>query len=159
MGCIVDLVLIVLVCVFPWTLVFVVPYWIYQFIMRFREYRYLKKGDNFLEKELKSMRPKEIEEKRVAYLTILNSPFSSPTEKAAARYVIGYIEKHRNVCSTDTSILLVKKMKLEPEFLKPKVYTDSVDFAEPQTLGWIEYMLIAVFLFVSLYAFISEVLD
>lgn len=38
MGCIIDLALIVLACVYPWMLVFLLPYWAYQFIMRLKEY-------------------------------------------------------------------------------------------------------------------------
>lgn len=123
MGCIIDLALIVLACVYPWTLIFLLPYWAYRFIMRLKEYRYLKKMDDFLEKELKSMSLEKIEEKR-GHTTI------------------------------------IKRMRLESNRLAiPKIYADSIDFAEPRTLNWIECALIILFLLMSLYAFVSEVLN
>ncbi|WP_156181635.1 hypothetical protein [Alistipes onderdonkii] len=123
MGCIIDLALIVLACVYPWMLVFLLPYWAYQFIMRLKEYRYLKKMDDFLEKELKSIPLEKIEEKR-----------EHPT--------------------------IIKKISVESNRLViSKIYADSIDFAEPRTLNWIECVLIIVFLLMSLYAFVSEVLN
>jgi hypothetical protein len=121
MGCIIDLALIVLAFVFPWTLVFLFPYWIYQFVMRLREYRYLKIMDDFSGRELKSMTPEEIEEKRA------HTP--------------------------------IKRIRLESDVRVPKIYADTDDFAESCTLNWIENILIILFLLMSLYMFVSEILE
>lgn len=55
---------------------------------------------------------------------------------------------------------IIKKISVESNRLViSKIYADSIDFAEPRTLNWIECVLIIVFLLMSLYAFVSEVLN
>lgn len=91
-----DLVLLAIGIAFPLAFVVIIPLWCYEGVVSFRELYYKRQMDGFLRNELRAMTPQQIEEKRIAYITILQSPYSTHYEKAVARYVIHYIEEYCN---------------------------------------------------------------
>lgn len=97
-GCLIDIVLLILGCIFPILLIGIIPYLIYN---GYKKYKYsnemlnmMNKADQALEEELKHMSSEQIEERRIQMIMILQSPFSTQAEKDAASYTIKYIERH-----------------------------------------------------------------
>lgn len=93
-GCLVDLGLFGLAWIFPPFWFVIIPLWCYEGIVCLREYYYKYKMNVFLRNELSRMTRQEIEEKRIAYLIILQSPYATQSERATAEYVVRYIERH-----------------------------------------------------------------
>lgn len=97
-GCLIDIVLLILGCIFPILFIGIIPYFIYTGFKEFKYYNemlnMMNKADKALEEELKHMSPKQIEERRIQMIMILQSPFSTQAEKDAASYTIKYIERH-----------------------------------------------------------------
>lgn len=96
-GCLIDILLVILGCIFPVLFIGIIPYLVYS---GFKDAKYYggmldmqKKADRKLESELRKMTPEQIEAKRIEMLMILQSPYSTQAEKDAAAYTIHYIEK------------------------------------------------------------------
>lgn len=90
-GCIIVVIFIVVGFIFPWGLFFLIPYALHLYAKHLNERNQIKQ---FLDSELQGMTQKQIRQKRIELLTILQNPFASKTEKDCAKYAIKHIEKN-----------------------------------------------------------------
>lgn len=97
-GCLVNTGLIILGICVPFLLIFIIPYLIYEWFQdskRNREIDQIKQSaDKVLDEQLRGLTADQIEARRIEYVMMLQSPFSTQAEKDAAAYAIKYIEKH-----------------------------------------------------------------
>ncbi|CAK7074548.1 MAG: hypothetical protein PARBA_02993 [Parabacteroides sp.] len=90
-GCLIMAILIIVGCVFPWALIFLIPYCLFRFIKHLNEKEQI---NQLIRNELQGKNLREIEKKRIELLSILQNPYATKAERDCAKYAIRYIEEN-----------------------------------------------------------------
>lgn len=90
-GCLIVVILIIVGFVFPWALIFLIPYCLFQVIKHSNEKEQI---NQLIRSELQGKNLKEIEQKRIELLSILQNPYATKAERDCAKYAIRYIEEN-----------------------------------------------------------------
>lgn len=90
-GCLFVLIFIIVGCIFPWALLFLIPYTLHLYSKHCKE---KKKIDQLLDNELQGLTLEQVIQRRIEMIQFMQNPYATKEEKDCAKYAIKYIEKN-----------------------------------------------------------------